>query len=214
MASLAELLKKKQAGAAESKAPDATATNVETHKSIPDNVATHTSIPTAQPVKKPLFSGLKKSIVANGGNGNGQSHVESKSAAVETVSKGSQSVAASSPSVVPKDEDFNHPEMVDTLGEGDVASFREAIQILHSSFEHPELVSNATRNILISIREHPDFTKILAPEDFGAMIRAVRESHGMTVASKVLNKEKRTGKKKEIDDLTAELASAIFDTEA
>lgn len=95
-------------------------------------------------------------------------------------------------------DQFNHPTMLEQFTPEAVDSFRDSIQMLRDSFEHPELVANATRNILITLRENPNFIDILLPEDYGLMVRGLRESYGQVATSKTVNKEKRASAKSSI----------------
>lgn len=107
-------------------------------------------------------------------------------------------------------KDFNHPAMSEKYSTGEEQSFREALKILHDNFDNPELVANATRNILLALRQNSAFRVILLPEDCGLMVRALREGHGLVASSKLNNKTKRASNKQDIDNLSDMIFGSDF----
>jgi hypothetical protein len=108
-------------------------------------------------------------------------------------------------------DDFNHPDMAQKFTPGDMNGIQEALEILRTSIDNLELVGNATRNILLSIKEHPEFADILRPEDCQLMIRGLRESHGITVSSKIANKEKKTKNSESVQSVSDMIGDIEFD---
>jgi hypothetical protein len=109
------------------------------------------------------------------------------------------------------EEEFNHPSMIAKFAPKDVEGFKETVKVLYNSFEYPEMVGNATKNILISCRENPEFVKLLLPEDYGLMIRALRTNHGLVVSSKIAGKAKKSAKAAEIDRMVDMLGDIELD---
>lgn len=99
----------------------------------------------------------------------------------------------------------------DTLPPELVVSFRESIQILHDCFDQPQLITDATRNILHKMAEHPEFQKLLLPQDCGLMVRALRESYNMVASSKIVNKTKRAESKSKSAQFEAAFDAISFD---
>lgn len=102
---------------------------------------------------------------------------------------------------------INNGNMTDLVQE-DMAKFQFAMEGLRQAMDKPELVLNATRNILISLKEHPEFKQMVLPEDCQLMVRGLRESHGLVQTSKIIktnkNKEKKKGSEENqalLDDL-------------
>jgi hypothetical protein len=117
---------------------------------------------------------------------------ENKSAAVAVPGSAVKSV-----------ENFNHPGMVDGFTPEDQKHLWESMDILRSSIEHPELVAGATRNILIVLKENPEFCGLLKPEDYRLMVKVLRESHGLVVSSKQGNRSKKASKTADIEAVAA-----------
>lgn len=76
------------------------------------------------------------------------------------------------------------------------------------------------RQIMQELQEHPEYIKIMAPEDSHVMIRGLRESMGMAQIKKAESKSKRAGttagakkptKSSEMDALLDSMAGMSFD---
>lgn len=103
-------------------------------------------------------------------------------------------------------------DTMEDLNDKDLQDFKASIQNLHDSFENPSQIVNAVRYVLMGLREHPDFKGILKPEDLGAMVKGLRESHGLVAAIKHVNKDKKSESKKkssEMDDLVSGIAGKL-----
>lgn len=119
---------------------------------------------------------------------------------------------ASVPTVVASStelKEFNHSQMTDMMMPVDQETFRAAVSILHGVFDNPEIVMNATKNILRSLRDNPQFNTFLVPEDIGMMVRALRSSYGLVASSKTVAKDKRKSKQSSIDDVAAEIGALL-----
>lgn len=119
---------------------------------------------------------------------------------------------ASVPTVVASStelKEFNHSQMTDMMMPVDQETFRAAVGILHGVFDNPEIVMNATKNILRSLRDNPQFNTFLVPEDIGMMVRALRSSYGLVASSKTVAKDKRKSKQSSIDDVAAEIGALL-----
>lgn len=106
-------------------------------------------------------------------------------------------------------KNFNHSQMGEGFTEDDIQGFKDALAVLHSVFDNPEMVMNASKNILRGLKDNPMFVKFLQPEDCGLMVRALRESTGIVASSKIAGKEKRASKSKSVDDLAAEIGELL-----
>jgi hypothetical protein len=107
-------------------------------------------------------------------------------------------------------EQFNHPAMGEKLGGGEIEAFKQNLELLRGSFDNPEILSNAIRNILRSTRENPNFCGILAPEDCQLMVRALRQNYGAVATTKSQNKGKRAESKKtvgKIEDMLGDITA-------
>lgn len=106
-------------------------------------------------------------------------------------------------------KEFNHSQMTEIMMPVDEETFRAAIGILHGVFDNPEIVMNATKNILRSLRDNPQFSNFLVPEDTGMMVRALRNSYGLVASSKTVSKEKRKTKQDSIDAVADEIGALL-----
>lgn len=106
-------------------------------------------------------------------------------------------------------KEFNHSQMTEIMMPVDEETFRAAIGILHGVFDNPEIVMNATKNILRSLRDNPQFNNFLVPDDIGMMVRALRNSYGLVASSKTVSKEKRKTKQDSIDAVADEIGALL-----
>lgn len=106
-------------------------------------------------------------------------------------------------------KEFNHSQMTEIMMPVDEETFRAAIGILHGVFDNPEIVMNATKNILRSLRDNPQFNNFLVPDDIGMMVRALRNSYGLIASSKTVSKEKRKTKQDSIDAVADEIGALL-----
>lgn len=102
---------------------------------------------------------------------------------------------------------FVFNDQPDTLPADDVEKFLNNFEILKKNIDHPELVSQSFRDILIRMKERPDLVDNMAPENFGIMVRALRVSYGVQITKKSAAKNTRSKQKEAvaqtIDDLKA-----------
>lgn len=104
--------------------------------------------------------------------------------------------------------EFNHPSQKAAIPSKDVESFKESIAVLHGSFENKELISAAIANVLGSLKANPNLREILAYEDVGMMVRALRESYGVAVntkAAKATKTKKASAEQSEIMEMLSDL---------
>jgi hypothetical protein len=93
------------------------------------------------------------------------------------------------------------------------AEFSKSLEVLRASFENPDLVANATSNLLLSLKRNPQFVGVLAPEDIGMMARALRTSRNIAQIARGTNKAKASRRKKDDLDLTEMLRAQIAESE-
>lgn len=98
-------------------------------------------------------------------------------------------------------ETFNNRAMIDGLPVEDQKSLLDDIRIIYEAFDQPELVGNATRNILLKLKENELLAPLLLPSDIGLMVRYLRVNHGIVASSKTVNKTKRTQKASDLADI-------------
>jgi hypothetical protein len=51
-------------------------------------------------------------------------------------------------------------------------------EIIHD----PDLLGGVIRNIMVELKSNPEYTKLMAPEDFRTMVRGMRESMGLATS--------------------------------
>lgn len=117
--------------------------------------------------------------------------------------------AAASPPVISAAE-YNHESQTDGLTEAAEKEFRDSLSVLHNSFDHKELVAQAIKNVLDTLKKYPQFRAVLAPEDVQLMVRSLRQSYGFVVAEKVEKKEKKATKEKKTSEVLDALGGMDF----
>lgn len=106
-------------------------------------------------------------------------------------------------------DQFNHPSQADAMAVEAVAQISEHIGLLRASFENPEAVLGATRQILLFLNENPQFVDLLQPADFGAMVSAMRQCAGIQQSVKVTSESKKSSKRAASQELQNMLSDAL-----
>lgn len=91
-------------------------------------------------------------------------------------------------------------------------NFIDTVDSIYNILHDPDLLGGVVRNILIELKSHPEYMKLVAPEDVRQWVRGMRESMGLARIKKTEAKAKRSGgagaKSKLVDmDMLAELDS-------
>lgn len=76
----------------------------------------------------------------------------------------------------------------------EVKRFVENLDHLHSLTPEPELASSAIRNIMIELKRQPQYMRHVSDDDVRVMIQMMRETMGLTRATKEKKVAKRTAK--------------------
>jgi hypothetical protein len=90
------------------------------------------------------------------------------------------------------------PEGITKEGLGFVDMIDGIYEIIHD----PDLLGGVIRNIMVELKSNPEYTKLMAPEDFRTMVRGMRESMGLARVKKQESKAKKSSprKSKQLDD--------------
>lgn len=99
------------------------------------------------------------------------------------------------------------PEGLDKEQLGFVDLIDGVYEVVHEA----DLMGGVIRNIIIELKEHPEYMKLVAPDDIRLWVRGMRESMGLQKIKKTEAKAKRSGgagkKSKLVDeDMLADLA--------
>ena len=94
-------------------------------------------------------------------------------------------------------EEFHRPDQPDNFSSEAVQSLKDNLQLLRDNFSNPDIVANAVRRVMQDIKQNPNFNDIMQPEDYGTMVKALRESYGVAVVTKQAKSRKKS--KKSID---------------
>lgn len=105
---------------------------------------------------------------------------------------------------------FDHITQVDSLTQEQVESFKANLEVLAETVDDREMVGMALKSLVSSLRENPIFAEILHPEDFGLMVRALRNSYGVAITKKTEKKETKSKKAAEVALAVEELAGLDF----
>jgi len=103
-------------------------------------------------------------------------------------------------------KDFQSADQPDQYTDIHVAEFKQALDILKRSIGHKELVADALKNIMVSLKKHSFLSDILLPEDCQLMVAGLRESYGVTIAKKQTKKKKRESNEQDVDAVLDQLA--------
>lgn len=102
--------------------------------------------------------------------------------------------------------EFVNPQQPDNLPPEAVKLLQENLEILRNSFgNNKEMVGSALANLVNHIKKYDFLAGLLAPEDMGLMVAALRDNYGVVIQKKEGRANKRASSKKEVDDLAAEL---------
>lgn len=99
-------------------------------------------------------------------------------------------------------------EKLEAVSPEDLSKLQLNITALKESFDHPEIVGTAIKNVMIFLQQNPALINSMLPDDMGAMVIALRESYGRTVQKKTEKSAKKTENKKnqeEVDDFLDDL---------
>jgi hypothetical protein len=91
----------------------------------------------------------------------------------------------------------------------EMQGLRDALSLLETGIDRPEIVGSAVRNVLTSLQSNPALCDILAAEDCGTMVRGLRQSYGIVIAKKDEKVSRSAAKDKIADDLMAGLDFTI-----
>ncbi len=85
------------------------------------------------------------------------------------------------------------------------------IDSVYNILHEPEFLGSVIKNIIIELKNHPEYSRLIADEDVRQWVRGMRESMGLAKIKKQETKTKRAGgggsKSKLVDDdMLADLA--------
>lgn len=88
-------------------------------------------------------------------------------------------------------------------------SFVDLLDGVYDLYDDPEMLGQVTRNIMIELKNHPQYMKLRTDDDVRAWIQGMRASMGLAKIKKETKKSTRSsGKGKKIDlDMLADLES-------
>jgi len=103
--------------------------------------------------------------------------------------------------MIPNKELISPPviEMADGFSEKAIVELNDQFQMLFSCLGDRQVIGDALKNLLAHIKEHPEYRNILAPEHFGTMVQAMRETYGIAIDIKE-KKIAKKGKNAEIEE--------------
>lgn len=95
---------------------------------------------------------------------------------------------------------------VDAIAANSLDGFRNTLQIIRQAYQDygnitdMNLVIHAMKNILLEVKGHPEFVKLLLPEDIGMLVRILRESYGIAVTQKTERSSKRKASQADMNE--------------
>jgi len=98
-------------------------------------------------------------------------------------------------------KEFQAPDQPDRYNEEIVGKLKDSLDILINSIDNKDLVGDALKQIMLNLKRYPFLIDVMHPEDCNLMVRAVRESYGVTLAKKQTRSTKRATTSKEVEDV-------------
>lgn len=106
--------------------------------------------------------------------------------------------------------DLHYEDQPEEMGSKWASKVKRSLEVieeeLHKETVEKERISEAMRSVLIGMREDPATVEILADEDMGRMVRALRLTYSTTLATKQANKGKKKATAAKVDDAAQALA--------
>jgi hypothetical protein len=84
-------------------------------------------------------------------------------------------------------------------------AFLRNVKSIKDLFDQPELLAAAMRQVLVDLRDNPQFEGLMGHEDVGMMVRAMREAFGVAVVKKE-ERSKGKGRTKKAKELEGDAA--------
>lgn len=91
---------------------------------------------------------------------------------------------------------FQFASQTQGMSEASMDSFKENLELLRGSFENKEMIAQVIRRVLGDLDAHPEFEEIMAPQDFGLMVRFLRESYNVALVQKEVKSKGASTRKK------------------
>lgn len=87
--------------------------------------------------------------------------------------------------------------------------FVDLIDGVYEVIHEPDMMGQIVRNIIIELGTHPEYMKLVAPDDIRVWVRGMRESMGLAKVKKIETKARKPGAKSKVvdNDMLADLAS-------
>lgn len=103
-------------------------------------------------------------------------------------------------------KEFQSEDQPEEYSQEIVDNLKQSLGILVDSIDNKELIADALKKIMLDLKRHRFLVGILHPEDCQLMVRAIRESYGVTLAKKQTRSTKRATTSKEVEDALDVLA--------
>lgn len=107
-------------------------------------------------------------------------------------------------------KEFIHDGQPDEMSKQAVEQLQISLEVLRNSLDHPELVSEALKNLMLDLQEHEFLRGNMAKEDYGLMVRALRVSYGKTIAKKQERSATKTKNSEDVDSIVSMLGDMNF----
>ncbi len=146
----------------------------------------------ADPPSRKSPSALAKASV----DGSSPSHTDATSPDTSDVMSGVSGDFSESRSAM----EFQAEDQPEGYKKETVNDLKDSLEILVNSMDNKELVADALKKIMLDLKRYPFLVNILHPADCNLMVRAVRESYGVTLAKKQTRSTKRAATSKEVED--------------
>lgn len=107
-------------------------------------------------------------------------------------------------------DSFNHPSQPSNFALDQMTAIKNSIAVLAANIEDKNIVSDAIRNVLLTMMQNPETAELIEAGDIQMMTRGLRASHGAVLAVKQTRKKTTTAKAQRIDDTLEKLKSFNF----
>lgn len=118
-------------------------------------------------------------------------------------------IDASQSLTLPTDS-FNHPSQPSSFALDQMTAIKNSIAVLSANIEDKNIVSDAIRNVLLTMMQNPETAELIEAGDIQMMTRGLRASHGAVLTVKQTRKRTTTAKSQRIDETLEKLRSFNF----
>ena len=129
---------------------------------------------------------------------------------VEGVQAAPVSLIDAAQSLTLPTDSFNHPTQPSSFAMDQMVAIKNSIKVLADNIEDKNIVSDAIRNVLLTMMQNPETAELIEDGDIQMMTRGLRASYGQVLTVKQTRKKTTTAKSQRIDETLEKLKAFNF----